>query len=1120
MAEDEFGDFEAAPSVAAAATARGPVRAGVKGLAAPLPLELFEEHEVVAAPHAPSWDGTALPARPLHAKGELVWYSQRDGSWVSAQVVSVDVSVEPPSYGVLVEGRYRETEGHRLRAHIPGQTPPDRQLQQTAAQVATAPACPPPPPLQQQQQRDVQQPNGAYLATITNGGMVFPTPSGSPAYGLVVAGQGAHGLFGSEHAGQPSWQSPAALTPASVCADDDFGDFESAAPALTAPASQFVKAAVPPQQPLQQAAPPEAAARPTAGQASLEGPFVSSNGFAFGTAGAATPAAAAAAASGATDLAGLWQRWQQRQARSRQGSPDRLPRQQQQQQQQWTHGHAGQVPMLSQSLPKKPLTLQLPQPPALQPQQPSPHQQQQPSPHSTPPRSPLSPRTSSGQAAAAAQSPLGSPRRSSPAVDRFHSFLRFAAPHAAQRIESQDQEAAAAAAGSSAVDQWGDFGGLAAGLGLDSTAEGFAGSPTAAAHMKGPQLGHGVDRGAPLPLDIFGEEEFTQEDPPIAPLSQASMSPTVAGSAAVAAAPFSSAPPASPSGQQGGAPWNQQQQQREEPVVAVGGQRDQQGPQVPPAASFTGGIVGSAAVAAAASANAASCAPLAAPGSGAGDDWGEDSFGEFVDAGPGSEPPGAQPWLPSAAGVPAAWADAAPASQLAVSAGLTNGCLGAEPSIPVELTTSEAGVVNGDDGAAGMPAENGPSESVADAHASEATGRGWQTQANAASASLPLPAPAGRHGTGCSPSDVEAATATAGAAEDAVAEPAFEDWGSLDTADAPLQSVSNTPPEEPGSPAQGDGLPSAALAKPLEPLQEPPVVAAAVAAAAALGLPQVSHAGAPPPPAGQWEEVVTEYGVAWVMLLEAAARELERGGRLWREACEGGTAGALLAVEEAQRYLASLGQVFLAAAVVQVAARLLGLYGLVGELQQAWARCEAAWAAPAPLVVAQQQVGVADSMAADTVDCKAQPGTEQAAGWQGLATAEEPAGLGLSFQEAVLASSRSLFGPTADPSPSSGQQQQQQEGRQGELQQAVGLEAQLDAVQQAEAGAPGLSLDAFPRMLEWSEGLDGLTLLPLCLLEGALPVAGRASWLKGRPVLVPVANLWAGCLPRVLPDLD
>jgi hypothetical protein len=65
---------------------------------------------------------TAAQQQPLK-KGDDVLYQQRDGTWVPAKIVAVDVSVQPPSYGIELPtadgGNYRETELHRLRAAPP-----------------------------------------------------------------------------------------------------------------------------------------------------------------------------------------------------------------------------------------------------------------------------------------------------------------------------------------------------------------------------------------------------------------------------------------------------------------------------------------------------------------------------------------------------------------------------------------------------------------------------------------------------------------------------------------------------------------------------------------------------------------------------------------------------------------------------------------------------------------------------------------------------------------------------------------------------------------------------------------------------------------------------------------
>lgn len=175
------------------------------------------------------------------------------------------------------------------------------------------------------------------------------------------------------------------------------------------------------------------------------------------------------------------------------------------------------------------------------------------------------------------------------------------------------------------------------------------------------------------------------------------------------------------------------------------------------------------------------------------------------------------------------------------------------------------------------------------------------------------------------------------------------------------------------------------------------------------------------------------------------------------------------------------------------------------EMQEAWARCLAAWEAPAPT---QQQ----------------QPQQEQ----QQQCGADGESVPLLSFRQAVerasISSSSSgnagqgeLGSPTAEQQPP--QRLQHDEAEEGSTQPASSsLASQLEVLHKAEGEAAGLSSDVFPRMLEWCEGLDGITLLPLCLLEG-LPVSSGASWLKGRPCLAAVGNLWAGCIRKPV-DLD
>ena len=48
------------------------------------------------------------------AKGDIVTYKARDGTLVATEVKSVDLSIDPPSYGVMINGTYRETVRDRL----------------------------------------------------------------------------------------------------------------------------------------------------------------------------------------------------------------------------------------------------------------------------------------------------------------------------------------------------------------------------------------------------------------------------------------------------------------------------------------------------------------------------------------------------------------------------------------------------------------------------------------------------------------------------------------------------------------------------------------------------------------------------------------------------------------------------------------------------------------------------------------------------------------------------------------------------------------------------------------------------------------------------------------------
>ncbi|KAL4457478.1 hypothetical protein ABPG75_012343 [Micractinium tetrahymenae] len=85
-------------------------------------------------------------AAASYAKGDAVWYRQQDGSWAEAEVVVVDVSVQPPSYAIHISGSaagsaLRETEASRLRPRQPGSVPPPSAAQQQSAAAAAAAAA-------------------------------------------------------------------------------------------------------------------------------------------------------------------------------------------------------------------------------------------------------------------------------------------------------------------------------------------------------------------------------------------------------------------------------------------------------------------------------------------------------------------------------------------------------------------------------------------------------------------------------------------------------------------------------------------------------------------------------------------------------------------------------------------------------------------------------------------------------------------------------------------------------------------------------------------------------------------------------------------------------------------
>jgi hypothetical protein len=90
------------------------------------PIEIEPEKQEIETTAAAAKPPPSLPQQqqqPPLKKGDNVLYQQRDGTWVPAKIVAVDVSVQPPSYGIELPtadgGNYRETELHRLRAAPP-----------------------------------------------------------------------------------------------------------------------------------------------------------------------------------------------------------------------------------------------------------------------------------------------------------------------------------------------------------------------------------------------------------------------------------------------------------------------------------------------------------------------------------------------------------------------------------------------------------------------------------------------------------------------------------------------------------------------------------------------------------------------------------------------------------------------------------------------------------------------------------------------------------------------------------------------------------------------------------------------------------------------------------------
>jgi len=123
--DDGFQDFEAAPAaLQGIVTAAAAIAAAPHGVSRDKPLDLGLFGDEDADSSGPTPEPTAQAAFQPHGataaniyeKGEEVLYTMRDGSLAKAKVMSVDKSIVPYSYGIMLEGgSERETEAHRLQ---------------------------------------------------------------------------------------------------------------------------------------------------------------------------------------------------------------------------------------------------------------------------------------------------------------------------------------------------------------------------------------------------------------------------------------------------------------------------------------------------------------------------------------------------------------------------------------------------------------------------------------------------------------------------------------------------------------------------------------------------------------------------------------------------------------------------------------------------------------------------------------------------------------------------------------------------------------------------------------------------------------------------------------------
>lgn len=171
----------------------------------------------------------------------------------------------------------------------------------------------------------------------------------------------------------------------------------------------------------------------------------------------------------------------------------------------------------------------------------------------------------------------------------------------------------------------------------------------------------------------------------------------------------------------------------------------------------------------------------------------------------------------------------------------------------------------------------------------------------------------------------------------------------------------------------------------------------------------------------------------------------------------------------------------------RLAAQQLGLLSLVPELQEDWARVEAAWATPPARPAAATEDAAEDAARHDQQD------DVQLQQQQRAAAAEEAPGAQVAGLPAAAACTRATQQPPF---------QEAALGAAATCGLAVGGSAGggapalplLAAVDAAPALLAGMSLDEFPRLLAWSDGLCGVTLLPLrCGREGRVGAGAAGS---------------------------